>query len=293
MTASDPRPVGEDDLHAFVDGRSIPAAAPPSRPGSPSTRTRRPGSPPTGRSAPACGPASPRSPTSRSRPGCGSPTGAPASRPEHPLAAGRRGGDGVPRPRRGGGLVGARGGAARSGAGRADDAGGGSAFRTYVVEAVHPVEVRADGTPHLEQWLSRRVGRPVRAPDLQAQGFRLMGGRLLPAGDEPAAMLMYDDDRTGTRLTLYSRAGAAGGRGVFRYAPRGRRRRLLVDRCRDGLRGDRAHGRSAAAAGRRGGRRPSERTRKRAAVTPGQARSRRWAGGASMTERVPGPSGRP
>ena len=44
-----------------------------------------------------------------------------------------------------------------------------------------------------------------------------MGGRLLPAGDEPAAMLMYDDDR-GTRLTLYSRAGPSGGRGVFRYA---------------------------------------------------------------------------
>ncbi len=50
-----------------------------------------------------------------------------------------------------------------------------SAFRTYVVEAVHAVEVRADGTPHLEQWLSGRVGRPVRVPDLQAQGFRLMG----------------------------------------------------------------------------------------------------------------------
>ncbi|MBE7246227.1 MAG: anti-sigma factor, partial [Actinomycetospora chiangmaiensis] len=59
--------------------------------------------------------------------------------------------------------------------------------------------------------------RSVTVPDLRAQGFRLMGGRLLPAGDEPAAMLMYDDDR-GTRLTLYSRAGPTGGRGVFRYA---------------------------------------------------------------------------
>ncbi len=92
-----------------------------------------------------------------------------------------------------------------------------SAFRTYVVEAAHPVEVRADGSSDLMQWLTARLGRPVTVPDLQAQGFRLMGGRLLPAGDEPAAMLMYDDDR-GTRLTLYSRAGPSGGRGVFRYA---------------------------------------------------------------------------
>ncbi|ACK86447.1 anti-sigma factor family protein [Methylorubrum extorquens] len=92
-----------------------------------------------------------------------------------------------------------------------------SAFRTFVVEAVHPIEVRADGTPHLLQWLTKRVGRPITAPDLRAQGFRLMGGRLLPADDGPAAMLMYDDDR-GTRLTLYSRAGAAEGHRVFRYA---------------------------------------------------------------------------
>ena len=92
-----------------------------------------------------------------------------------------------------------------------------SAFRTYVVEAAHPVEVRADGSSDLVQWLTARLGRPVTVPDLQAQGFRLMGGRLLPAGDGLAAMLMYDDDR-GTRLTLYSRAGPSGGRGVFRYA---------------------------------------------------------------------------
>ncbi|MBE7202919.1 MAG: anti-sigma factor, partial [Parafilimonas terrae] len=92
-----------------------------------------------------------------------------------------------------------------------------SAFRTYVVEAAHPVEVRADGSSDLVQWLTARLGRPVTVPDLQAQGFRLMGGRLLPAGDGLAAMLMYDDDR-GTRLTLYSRVGPSGGRGVFRYA---------------------------------------------------------------------------
>lgn len=95
-----------------------------------------------------------------------------------------------------------------------------AAFRTFVVEAAHPVEVRADEKPHLVQWLSKRLGRAVITPDLTAHGFRLMGGRLLPTGSEPAALLMYDDDR-GTRLTLYSRVGDADGRTVFRFAREG------------------------------------------------------------------------
>ena len=41
-----------------------------------------------------------------------------------------------------------------------------AAFRTYVVEAVHPVEVRADEKPHLVTWLSKRLGRAVTTPDL-------------------------------------------------------------------------------------------------------------------------------
>ncbi|MCE4226808.1 anti-sigma factor [Methylobacterium sp. C25] len=94
-----------------------------------------------------------------------------------------------------------------------------TAFRTFVVEAAHPVEVRANEEPHLVQWLSRRLDHPVRVPDLTSQGFRLMGGRVLPAGDRPAALLMYDDTE-GTRLTLYSRHGADGHSGI-RYAREG------------------------------------------------------------------------
>lgn len=95
-----------------------------------------------------------------------------------------------------------------------------AAFRTFAVEAMHPVEVRADEKPHLVQWLSKRLGRPLAAPDLREHGFRLMGGRLLPAGSEPAALLMYDDDHD-TRLTLYSKVGNAGSRTVFRFAREG------------------------------------------------------------------------
>ena len=46
-----------------------------------------------------------------------------------------------------------------------------------------------------------------------------MGGRLLPAGNEPAAQLMYEDDR-GARLTLYIRASDSG-ETSFRFAQSG------------------------------------------------------------------------
>jgi anti-sigma factor RsiW len=95
-----------------------------------------------------------------------------------------------------------------------------AAFRTFTTEVLHPVEVKADQEPHLIQWLSKRLGQPVLVPDLGAEGFHLMGGRVLPAGDTLAALLMYDDDQ-GTRLTLYSRVGAADGRSSFRYAREG------------------------------------------------------------------------
>ena len=95
-----------------------------------------------------------------------------------------------------------------------------TAYRTFVVETAHPVEVRSDQEAHLVQWLSRRLGRPLSAPDLTKQGFRLMGGRLLPAGEKPAALFMYDDDQ-GTRLTLYVRPGGAGDQTAFRFEAQG------------------------------------------------------------------------
>jgi len=77
-----------------------------------------------------------------------------------------------------------------------------AAFHTFTVEVRHPVEVCAEDGPNLAQWLSSRLDRPVEPPDLSREGFRLMGGRLLPTAGVPAAQLMYDDDH-GTRLTVY------------------------------------------------------------------------------------------
>lgn len=95
-----------------------------------------------------------------------------------------------------------------------------SAHLTFVSEQRHPVEVTAAQEGHLVQWLSNRLGRTLQAPDLSAQGFRLMGGRLLPGATTPAAQFMYDDDR-GTRLTLYMRADPGDETTGFQIVERG------------------------------------------------------------------------
>ena len=76
------------------------------------------------------------------------------------------------------------------------------AHTVYAPEKRHPVEVSADEEAHLVQWLGRRLGAPLRAPALQSQGFRLLGGRLLPGPRSPRAQFMYED-ATGRRVTLY------------------------------------------------------------------------------------------
>lgn len=90
-----------------------------------------------------------------------------------------------------------------------------AAYRTYVVEVVHPVEVGAGQEEHLLRWLSKRLGRQLTAPDLGKFGYRLIGGRLLPAGGSAAAQLMYED-ANGFRLTLYVQA-ETGSETAFRY----------------------------------------------------------------------------
>jgi len=84
-----------------------------------------------------------------------------------------------------------------------------------VDQIAHPVEVRAAEEAHLVQWLSKRLGHPLKTPDLTRFGFKLMGGRLLPAASGSAALLMYDNAQ-GNRLTLYVRAGA-GAETAFRF----------------------------------------------------------------------------
>lgn len=93
------------------------------------------------------------------------------------------------------------------------------AHRVYSAEVRHAVEVRAEEA-HLLGWLSKRLGQPLNAPDLQSHGFRLMGGRLLPAASGAAAQLMYEDGG-GRRISVYVQSGQEGTETAFRFAEEG------------------------------------------------------------------------
>nr|WP_297531593.1 anti-sigma factor [uncultured Roseateles sp.] len=97
------------------------------------------------------------------------------------------------------------------------------AHAVYQPEKRHPVEVGADQADHLMQWLSKRLGQPLYAPVLRDYGWKLVGGRLLPAGDDATAgrtagatsgaalaraQFMYENE-AGERFTLYVSTGAS------------------------------------------------------------------------------------
>jgi len=84
------------------------------------------------------------------------------------------------------------------------------AHRVFVVETAHPVEVASSQQAHLVQWLSRRVGHALKVPDLSARGFELMGGRVIPEAGQAAAQFMYQDG-AGNRVTLLVRDGGTEG----------------------------------------------------------------------------------
>jgi anti-sigma factor RsiW len=95
------------------------------------------------------------------------------------------------------------------------------AHATYAPEVRHPVERGADQEKHLVAWLSKRLGGDVRAPQLDAEGMSLVGGRLLPRDPGPVAQFMYQCAR-GRRVTLYVRSEGPDQRETaFRFAREG------------------------------------------------------------------------
>lgn len=79
-----------------------------------------------------------------------------------------------------------------------------ASYAIYARDPVRPVEMTADQTPALDDWLSLRIGRPVAAPDLSSAGLHLIGGRLLPTEYGPAGLYLYRDP-SGDRIALYVR----------------------------------------------------------------------------------------
>ncbi len=95
----------------------------------------------------------------------------------------------------------------------------------YAADARRPVEVWANEEKSLVTWLTKRIGHQVHAPDLNALGYALVGGRLVAGNEKPTALFMYENaDKE--RLTLQVRkdtqhiGAARGGSGdtAFRYA---------------------------------------------------------------------------
>lgn len=100
------------------------------------------------------------------------------------------------------------------------------AHSVYVPEVRHPVEVKAQ-EEHLARWLTKRLEMPVKLFDLRAQGFELVGGRLLPDAKGPSAQLMYQAvgeapaGQQPVRVTVYLRKPEDGTPAAFRYEQRG------------------------------------------------------------------------
>jgi len=95
-----------------------------------------------------------------------------------------------------------------------------AAHNVYSAEKLHVVEVGADQHEHLVRWLSKRLDMPLVTPDLTKHGFALVGGRLLPQGDQRAAQFMYED-KGGNRVSLYVARNAVPRDTGFRFVQEG------------------------------------------------------------------------
>ncbi len=88
----------------------------------------------------------------------------------------------------------------------------------YAADANRPVEIWATEEKRLVNWLTKRLGHAVRAPDLNQFGYALVGGRLVAGNEKPTALFMYENaDRQ--RLSLQVRKSDEGHDDTaFRYA---------------------------------------------------------------------------
>ncbi|WP_158745476.1 anti-sigma factor [Acidisphaera sp. L21] len=77
-----------------------------------------------------------------------------------------------------------------------------SAYRTFANDSAHAIELRPDSAIELTGLITQKLGRSVAIPDLTALGYHLLGGRMLAVMYGPAAMLIYEDAQH-NRITVY------------------------------------------------------------------------------------------
>ena len=74
-------------------------------------------------------------------------------------------------------------------------------YAVYASDTERPVEMGPTQRTELVDWISARLGRKVAIPDLGADGYHFIGGRLVMTAHGPAGLFMYQD-ADGTRLAL-------------------------------------------------------------------------------------------
>lgn len=72
----------------------------------------------------------------------------------------------------------------------------------YTADRRRPTELGAQQRDDLARWVSNRLNHQVEPPDLSADGFSYMGGRLAATPDGPAGLFMYDGPQS-VRLTVF------------------------------------------------------------------------------------------
>ncbi|KAF1712349.1 hypothetical protein CSC70_02165 [Pseudoxanthomonas kalamensis DSM 18571] len=97
-----------------------------------------------------------------------------------------------------------------------------AAYRQFVDADAPPMEFGNDRVDDLQRWLQRHYGNEGSVPDLGAAGYHLLGGRLLSTEQGVAAMLVYQDG-SGARVGVYLRP-----RGQLRSSGRRRDGNLLA-----------------------------------------------------------------
>lgn len=77
-----------------------------------------------------------------------------------------------------------------------------SAYRVFANDSAQAVELHADSRAELTGLMTQKLGRSVAVPDLSQLGYHLLGGRVLAVMYGPAAMLVYEDAQH-NRITVY------------------------------------------------------------------------------------------
>ena len=83
--------------------------------------------------------------------------------------------------------------------------------QAFLTDLTRPVEMTGADEPRLLRWIQHSLSSPVRIPNLQRQGWTLIGGRVVPGQHGPAAFLVYGSGADKLGLYVARTLGLQGG----------------------------------------------------------------------------------